>query len=146
LPCNNIIRALRVCRTRVVCICVFSTAPLSRQRNHADGDGLLFTPSAAANASGNVLGRVDFLRNLKDPIHDSAMSVNATTSIDSPCRRLVGSSTRRSRSPRFHTQAHHRQPLARYAFIHFEEFDQYSTYPSHSFKLIRHVARWGIWS
>ena len=61
------------------------------------------------------------LRNLKDPIHDSAMSVNATTSIGSPCRRLVGSSTRRSR---FRTQAHHlRQALARYPFIHSEIFD-----------------------
>src|SRR6266851_6597805 len=85
--------------------------------------------------------------NLKDPIHDSAMSVNATTSIDSPCRRLVSSSTSRSRLSRFHTQAHHRQPLlvARYPFIHSEEFNQNSTYASHPcppFKLIRHVARW----
>ena len=52
---------------------------------------------------------------------DSAMSVNTTTSIDSPCRRLVGSSTSRSR---FRTQAHHlRQALARYPFIHSEKFD-----------------------
>jgi hypothetical protein len=49
------------------------------------------------------------------------MSVNATTSIDSPCRRLVRSSTSRSR---FRTQAHHlRQALARYPFIHSEKFD-----------------------
>jgi hypothetical protein len=54
-------------------------------------------------------------------MHDSAMSVNAITSIDSPCRRLVGSSTNRSR---FRTQAHHlRQALARYLFIHSEKFD-----------------------
>jgi hypothetical protein len=58
---------------------------------------------------------------LKDRMHDSAMSVNATTSIDSPCRRLVGSSTSRSR---FRTQAHHlRQALVRYPFIHSEEID-----------------------
>ena len=73
------------------------------------------------------------LRNLKDPIHDSAMSINATTSIGLPCHRLVGSSIRRSRLSRFHTQAHHRQPLARYPFIHSEEFNQYWTYPSHPF-------------
>ena len=109
---------------------VYLTYPSFVTENHEDGDELLFTPSAAANTSSNVLRRLDFLPNLKDPIHDSAMSVNATTSIDSPCRRLVGSSTRRSRSPRFHTQAHHRQPLARYPFIRSEEFDQYSTYPS----------------
>ena len=59
------------------------------KRNHEDGDELLFTPSAAANTSGNDLGQLDFLPNLKGPMHDSAMSVNATTSIDLPCRRLV---------------------------------------------------------
>jgi len=94
-----------------------------RERNHEDGDEdeLVFTPSAAANSSGNVLGQLDFLPNLKDRMHDSAMSVNATTSIDSPCRRLVGSSTSRSR---FRTQAHHlRQALVRYPFIHSEEID-----------------------
>jgi hypothetical protein len=95
-----------------------------RERNHEDGDEdeLLFTPwSAAANSSGNVLGQLDFLPNLKDPMHDSAMSVNATTSIDSPCRRLIDSSTSRSR---FRTQAHHlRQALASYPFIHSENFD-----------------------
>jgi len=37
----------------------------------------LFILSAAANTPGNVLGRLDFLPNLKDSIHDSAMSVNA---------------------------------------------------------------------
>ncbi len=31
-----------------------------------------------ANTSGNVLGQLDFLPNLKDPMHDSAMNVNAT--------------------------------------------------------------------
>ena len=75
-----------------------------------------------ANTSSN--GRLDFLPNLKDSIHDSAMSVNATSinsKIDSPCRRLVRSSTSRSR---FRTQAHHlRQALARCPFIHSENFD-----------------------
>jgi hypothetical protein len=51
-------------------------------------------------------------------MHDSAMSVNATTSIDLPCRRLVGSSKSRVR---FRIQAHHlRRALARYPFIHSE--------------------------
>ena len=43
-------------------------------------------------------------------------------------------------------RAHHGQPLARYPFIHSEVFDQYSTYPSHPFKLSRHMAQWEIWS
>ncbi len=51
------------------------------ERHHEDGDELLFTLSAAANTSGNVLGQLDFLPNLKDPMHDSAMSVNTTTSV-----------------------------------------------------------------
>ena len=83
-----------------LCIQHSGTAP--RCRNHEDGDELLFTPSAVANTSGNVLGRPDFLPNLKDLMHDSAMGVNATTIIDLPRRRLVSSSTGRSR---FHTQA-----------------------------------------
>jgi hypothetical protein len=43
-----------------------------------------------------------------------------TVIIDLPCHRLIGSSTSRSR---FRTQAHLRQALARYLFIHSERFD-----------------------
>jgi hypothetical protein len=49
-----------------------------------------------------------------------------------------------------HTQAHHRQLLARYPFIHSEEFDKYSTYAFRPcpplFRLIRYVARWDMWN
>jgi hypothetical protein len=51
----------------------------------------------------------------------------STATTDSPRRRLVRSSTCGSRF-HTHTQAHHRQLLARYPFIHSEEFDKYSTY------------------
>ena len=82
--------------------------------HHKDGDELLFILSAAANTSGKVLGRLDFLPNLKDSIHNFAMSVNATTSTNSPCRRLFGFSTSRSR---FRTHgSHHRWTSYRRSF------------------------------
>jgi hypothetical protein len=68
-----------------------------------------------------------FPPNLKDPMHDSAMSVNATQ--QSSIRLAVASSAPVQAGQG--SQAHHRQPLARYPFIHSEEFDQYSTYASH---------------
>jgi hypothetical protein len=46
------------------------------------------------------------------------MSVNTTTSIDLPCRRRL-----QYKQARFRTQAHHlRRALARYPFIHSENF------------------------
>ncbi len=82
----------------------------------------MFTPSATANTSSNVLGRLDFLRNLKDPIHDSTMGINATQ--PSSIRLAVDSSASSTSRSRFRTQAHHlRQVLARYPFIHSEKFD-----------------------
>ena len=110
-----------------VCIYVFSTAPpcpsfvreitkMGTRTSCCSHRRQRQTPPATS-----LDNRLDFLPNLKDRMHDSAMSVNATTSIDSPCRRLVGSSTSRSR---FRTQAHHlRQALVRYPFIHSEEID-----------------------
>jgi len=121
----NIIHALRLCCKRVVYTCVFSTAPpctypsslTEKSRRwgqavvHTVGSGkhLRQRPSTAGFPP------------LRDPVYDSAMGVNATTIIDSPRRRLVRSSTSRSR---FRTQAHHlRQALARYPSIHYEKFD-----------------------
>jgi hypothetical protein len=51
-------------------LCIQHSPTMYLTRNHEDGDELLFTPSAAANTSGNVLGRLDFFRNSKDRMHD----------------------------------------------------------------------------